>query len=144
MSEQKHTPEPWGFTRGTYHHTGYVVITAQGMTSESPLALINDILGDAEHDARRIVACVNACAGIPTEDLEDRNSLSAQALGRFISKPSRDQIRLLEQQRDQLLTECRLTVQLFDGLTDQQRGQLPLLNIKALRAAITEAEKYHG
>ena len=43
-----HTPEPWFFVRGMiYSHTQ---------------------LGDG--NARRIVACVNACQGFETEELE--------------------------------------------------------------------------
>lgn len=44
----KHTPEPWGLEKNTTH-----------MLKRIPI-----------EDARRIVACINACAGISTEDLE--------------------------------------------------------------------------
>ena len=34
---------------------------------------------ESKENARRIVACVNACAGIPTDVLEDRSILKASA-----------------------------------------------------------------
>ncbi len=62
----KHTLEPWSVACGEGHHEGWVVITAKhaGMTAETPLAKISDVCGDAMPDAARIVACVNACAGM--------------------------------------------------------------------------------
>lgn len=56
---QQHTPEP----RNTFRDgTTFIVMSAQGDAV---------IAGDAAiEDARRIVACVNACKGIPTETLE--------------------------------------------------------------------------
>ncbi|MGY4028272.1 hypothetical protein ACW5WQ_20365 [Aeromonas rivuli] len=54
----QHTPVPW-------------LKVGKFVAAHSPL---NDVFYvcqcDEEHDARRIVACVNACEGIPTEDLE--------------------------------------------------------------------------
>lgn len=67
MSEIKHTAEPWEASKiGT---TGeYREITANfGRYS----GMIATTYGpDCDADARRIVACVNACAGVTTEHLE--------------------------------------------------------------------------
>ena len=69
----EHTPEPWE-KNGTN-----VAKKGTGATSGWPIDydLIANLFDDeyianpnAEQDARRIVACVNACAGIPTAALE--------------------------------------------------------------------------
>jgi len=57
MSEQ-HTPGPWAAEDGKGFHVSYTVITAKhaGMTAETPLASISNIIGDATPDARLIAA----------------------------------------------------------------------------------------
>lgn len=67
----QHTPEPWAYEPGKGHHEGRIVITSREMSASSPLAHISNICDDAEPDARRIVACVNACAGMETPTLEN-------------------------------------------------------------------------
>ena len=80
-----HTPEPWvlGFTtqKGT-------VIDPLDPTDNLGK---NIALAFSETDARRIVACVNACKSITTEDLE---SNGAGFWGRFASRngTQRDQL----------------------------------------------------
>lgn len=74
----QHTPEPW------------IVSGSIRIESEHEHGSVNDgwIIGDmcgsdAKANARRIVACVNSCAGIGNEDLESAkiaNLLSAGAL----------------------------------------------------------------
>jgi len=63
-----HTPTPWRVTGGlrmkyieSYIGNGQVQEVASCMICE---------YGDLEANARRIVACVNACDGVPTEVLE--------------------------------------------------------------------------
>lgn len=62
MSEDKHTPEPWAAGPHNYTiidpTTGYLI----ALTRTNNLRRRDDI--------RRIVACVNACAGIPLDWLE--------------------------------------------------------------------------
>lgn len=73
----KHTPEPW--------RTGNVSTTVvadsddglhiTGATGPDALEYYGGNLiaeSVSEENARRIVACVNACAGIPTEELEQK------------------------------------------------------------------------
>ncbi len=55
----EHSPEPWELV----DHEGHIE-AADGVI----VALINGILHQA--DARRIVACVNACRDLPTKWLE--------------------------------------------------------------------------
>lgn len=64
MKESKHTAEPWQYHRGQLFvndHEGQLVI-GECNTNFPELSVAN---------ARRIAACVNACAGISTENLED-------------------------------------------------------------------------
>ena len=59
-----HTPEPWRVAPGADYQSGLTVDAgARGYVCDTGL-------GDEPlANARRIVACVNACAGIPTEKL---------------------------------------------------------------------------
>ena len=59
---EEHTPEPWHFDAGPQYDPRLGNIWAQ------PLGHIAS--ADTDADGRRIVACVNACAGISTEHLE--------------------------------------------------------------------------
>jgi hypothetical protein len=68
-TEQKHTPEPWREQDGR--------IVANEPSADNDEVLICDVAPDNhaltefdEFNARRIVACVNACAGISNEHLE--------------------------------------------------------------------------
>lgn len=55
----QHTQEPWHIFEGTVQSdTNWTICDARTK------------LKNADANARRIVACVNACAGIPTERLE--------------------------------------------------------------------------
>lgn len=90
MSENKHTPGPW--------HIGDVdTFGAEIECSENALVA----KAEEEYDARRIVACFNACAGIPTDMLEAMPSGPASLLPMYAR---------LEKQRDELLSaleKCR-------------------------------------
>ena len=82
-----------------------------------------------ESNARRIVACVNACQGIRTEALEYRTFLDAQD----------NQIALLERQRDQLAEALEiLDRELVNDPTVKPNGSImnALRNVRdALEAA---------
>lgn len=71
--EQKHTPEPWKI--GAPPPNGEQTIgTEQGLM----VAVATTGAGvSSEANARRIVACVNACAGIPLHELEQANYVHA-------------------------------------------------------------------
>lgn len=75
-----HTPEPWRVH--SHHHPISNTWTHSLITDEE----YGDVLGSvntapmdprAEANARRIVACVNACRGLSTEDLEKTGLVSA-------------------------------------------------------------------
>ena len=95
MNENKYTPEPWrtdaecGFPQDIHDSKGNLFLRC-GSDFD------NEIYGEA--NARRIVACVNACAGVDTEFLEEA------PIGIFASKyGSPGYIDQLEKQRDELL-----------------------------------------
>lgn len=94
MNETKHTAEPWKVCR----KDGFLHIEAVVVKPD----IYCDISTSLELDnARRIVACVNACAGIPNEVLEapdysikaELDRLDAQIAGRMRAERERDQIR---------------------------------------------------
>jgi len=67
----EHTPEPWKINRQGICLDGVGIDTEDDSVVE---VACSDCTGDDERlsevNARRIVACVNACRGIPTEALE--------------------------------------------------------------------------
>jgi hypothetical protein len=70
MSE--HTKEPWTATNFSFKSKGwddpFPVIQIKGAGDVPIIAMAPEEIDQA--NARRIVACVNACAGIDTEKLE--------------------------------------------------------------------------
>jgi hypothetical protein len=75
MSKTTHDPEPW-FVDNSRGYEEFKSVIASRQPPEGDDRWI--VPADDDADARRIVACVNACAGIPTEALE------RGALGRAI------------------------------------------------------------
>lgn len=67
-SAAEHSPEPWRDDNGTVRDRDgrYVMGLIRAITDES----LNENMGPSEDNTDRIVACVNACAGIPSEDLK--------------------------------------------------------------------------
>ena len=99
----KHTPEPWKISHDDSTEEWSIITNQHG----SIIANVNEetgpeLVGSAPvmrkmpglENARRIVACVNACIGIRTEALEHRSHLL---------KAVDDDIAQLTAQRDQLL-----------------------------------------
>lgn len=100
MSENKHTPEPW--------RANELQADIDGRNGEAvAVCYCNDDNGDdAIANARRIVACVNSCAGIPTDWLE------SGTVGCL--KNVRDERDMYLKQRDELLAA-------LDGLLKAHR-----------------------
>lgn len=95
-----HTKEPWSLGEEDRH--GDTPINAADWRS---LALVvthmhggEDQCPEGLANARRIVACVNACAGIPTDTLELVPSFERAGI---------KTIREIEQQRDELLSALK-------------------------------------
>jgi hypothetical protein len=106
MSE--HTKEPWSYELDTgsdlriYSETNPGIVDGCGCCG-SPNC------DDA--DARRIVACINACAGFDTELLENILMLGDTLKRRF--KTLTDSESELQKQRDELLAALELIIERF-------------------------------
>jgi hypothetical protein len=118
----QHTPEPW--------HVG-----PAWLTGNSPICTIDhkeiaDAIRDA--DARRIVACVNACAGIDTVGLENFAKGYPTAW---------DMVREANNQRDALVQRCSELLKDRDAFeakliaVEQQRDELLAAAIKSVKVA---------
>lgn len=71
MSEQKHTPEPWHVTAPGTFSPARIYGADRKLVAEC-----DDGVGQPREDnARRITACVNACAGLPDMVLDRRRPL---------------------------------------------------------------------
>lgn len=141
MSEQKHTPEPWvieGPNFGAWHirqnpkdwdGAGYLhICTVQA-------AKKGTYYGDMfAANARRIVACVNALKGIPTEDLEKYGDAFADG---YISQMSLDR---LEKERDELKAALDATTAQRDELFDLILRVRVMLNMADTEYAYTDDE----
>lgn len=94
--ETKHTPEPWVVSAAGYGDwkfeggfNGTIVGKDKQVVFAGPSsfkALRGETEEQATANAKRIVACVNACAGISNEDLE---SGGAGFWGRFAARNAR-------------------------------------------------------
>lgn len=137
-----HTKEPWRVTAdGFIASSGFVPIrtpfcedafkTGPGRSDHS------DELLDA--NARRIVACVNACEGIPTEDLE-RYYGAGGGIDAAMQEAALSAHLMAIKQRDRLLEAARVTVEAFDSLPPTSETRMVPLCINGLRDAIASAE----
>lgn len=94
----QHTPEPWRVAEESFDNGGIQESVIRGLDGRAAIAVTLEFgpnnPGMREANARRIVACVNACAGIRTEALEHRTHML---------KAEDDSIATNQQQRDELL-----------------------------------------
>jgi hypothetical protein len=105
MSTQ-HTPEPWKIVEHNWEHTGIypesghrIAVCEINPEVDENTQERYEAINDA--NARRIVACVNACAGIPTEVLE--NIGAGMGPNWLQARQERD---ALKQQNAELLASC--------------------------------------
>lgn len=105
MSDVKHTAEPWRVVRGEITYRSDDDDQSFGMNC--PV----DIVDDA--NARRIVACVNALQGVPTEFLEKAVQMGITDVSQGNLFSSRVELR---SQRDQLLEALEKMVQVTKHL----------------------------
>ena len=119
----KHTPGPWRIDEYRNFVTPDGPLYLGGVTT--PLTLGNDMRKGWEN-ARRIVACVNACEGISTENLEENKPIIELARAYNVSL----------RQRNDLLAALRSAVNDADawGLADDECDWLSIA-----RAAIAKA-----
>ena len=94
MSE--HTIEPWRVAEESFDNDGSHESVIRGLDGRAAIAVTLEFgpnnPGMREANARRIVACVNACEGIPTGVLEKQGMVPIEQVTHDI-----------EQQRDKLL-----------------------------------------
>lgn len=76
----EHTKEPWHD-----HPKSLSITSADAVVAFTSFASVNMTEEKARANARRIVACVNACAGIPTEALEARELLALRNLCEIVA-----------------------------------------------------------
>lgn len=130
--EMSHTPEPWEVTALRYirqsNDPRHVVARAAKMDG-------------MEANARRIVAAVNACATMPTDDLEEmvKQGGNVRVLAEFADH--------LRQQRDKLLAALELLLERMELPPDRNCSchiSLPCndcVDYSGIREAIKYAEK---
>ena len=72
MMSQQHTQEPWAVSDEVFDNDGTPETVITGLDGRAAIAVTLDFglnnLGMREANARRIVAAVNACAGIATHE----------------------------------------------------------------------------
>lgn len=103
-----HTKEPWKYGKELTARSGEWLISmdAGDRGRGIPICETRPASGDEQANARRIVACVNACAGIPTEQLESGEARSV--------RDELADIAMLEKQRDELLDALERMVRLLE------------------------------
>lgn len=147
MSETKHTPEPWlvldcreiGEDALTVAaNPGVAVCRIENSVSKRPLT------DEDAANARRIVACVNACAGISQQYLEELNG-ETLADKQMVLITQRDEYSLLAyrrknildeviKQRDEMLVALEDLIDLYDGR--KHEGIAIVANARATIASV--------
>lgn len=128
METTQHTPEPWEIRK----HNGVNLYGAKGQNSD--WFVFENAL---EKDAIRIVACVNACAGITNEELAD--------MQRYFGKEGRtyytlvNDMREAQKQRDELLEALERYVNLHSEVERLLDGE-PLVAYQQALLAIKKAK----
>ena len=96
-----YTHEPWSVAEESFDNDGIHESVIRGLDGRAAIAVTLEFgannPGMREANARRIVACVNACATMPTDDLEEMVSVGGNIrnLAEFADE--------LRKQRDALL-----------------------------------------
>ncbi len=131
MNDMKHTKEPWAV--GHVGDTIKKLVPISGRTSILTIAYEDDRPFAAvykEEDARRIVACVNACSGISTELLDLPAFSLKEELDRVDSLIQKDEerekdrmrmINVIDQFFNLMLTQNGLTYDNFAAILRKDR-----------------------
>lgn len=128
----KHTKEPWSIEDGEQGTNSFYVL-GPDRTAAVAKVMNYKLLGIGRDNARRIVACVNACAGIPTDDLEASPDHGLFHLAEFSNH--------LVLQRDELLAVLGEALEALDsarGNINPERGYADELEAE-ISAAIDKA-----
>lgn len=114
MSQQKHTPGPYGY--GEDNDGWYL----ESLSAKEKLGHGDQIAYClSEHDARRIRACLNACEGVRTEHLEN-NLPIVELVGRH-SEALRE-IEALKAERAELAGALNALVDDINALVSESHG----------------------
>lgn len=100
-----HTPEPWYVAHHQFIYAADHLLVGQ---TACPPALSDSPVATQAINAERIVACVNACAGIPTSVLEANSAYSKILTASDIVALRMHHTEMMElrQQRDALQQRC--------------------------------------
>lgn len=120
-----HTPEPWEVV--SRQKTNIIRCAVIGHCG------ISIVMGASDSDARRIVACVNACSGISTVNLEDNMPIKEGLRG------LNDRIRNAECQRDELLAALTKVRDVLRSVPEMQHNKFDSLGIE-VNAIIAKCE----
>lgn len=107
---KKHGNEPWSSVEVTNDEDQLIKIRASNGANIARLWIDADdkyFSDEQRENARRIVACVNACRGLPTDELEQKGLVAAVGT----------QLLDVEQQRDVLLSALTLSLEQMEGDT---------------------------
>jgi len=115
----KHTPEPW------IYHSDTGVIQYVGSCDMS------------DADAERIVACVNACAGIPTDDI-------AVLVGCAINDIRKQNAELSAQYADRVATSEKMMQALEDASVHMSEQAAVIAELSARVAELVAAAKQYA
>ncbi len=131
MTEQKHTPEPWRIEPAT-KKGNWRIVGANGQV----VSIFSGSFDMA--NARRIVAAVNACAGIDTEDLERHYNAGGGIDSAMEEAALRDHVKVW-QQSDKLRAALQNVVDAWSSQFERQ-GHLAPEWCKQARAALAATE----
>ena len=123
MNEDKHTPEPWAYYDDR-KSTGRIEIVGLGKTvSRIYLSVPDEDVANARH----IVACVNACAGLTTAELELAAAFGERLQAKLVGAK-------YKQQRDELLEH-------IENLLFWDNGKPEFDDARAAIAGVKEKQK---
>jgi len=130
MSNLKETPEPWEIHYDPHTEQGRWIIQTVEKSGASGIYHRETAETHIEENARRIVACVNACAEVEEKDLPSlkRDALLGRVLTDAINDPD-GRIATLERQRDELLAALKECADFIDDC-GAQAGVATLLDGK--------------
>lgn len=140
-----HTLEPWIASQGSFGQMEMIVTTedreARGVIPicEMDVHFDGPCGVEQQANARRIVACVNALAGYPTEFLENLSMLGETITDRV--KALKQEADEANKQRDDLLAAARAAESVFARQKWRDDSPDPeAVALRMLRAAIARAE----
>lgn len=138
MSE--HTKEPWHSDNRGGRVT--IITHPQFLSDGTPdingsCAIAQCFGPDAVENSRRIVACVNACAGIPTDQIQKDIDVGGYE---DIVKCHQAHIEMVEKQRDKLLAASKSLRKAFGGAYHVPHSNEEAAALMGIDEAIAEVE----